>query len=71
LALAEDALMDALHEVLGERFSAEVEEAWRELVELVSAVMRRAVGGTVGQSVGRNVGQGDSRKYPPADPLTL
>lgn len=59
LALAEDALMDALHEVLGERFSAEVEEAWRELVELVSAVMRRAVGPAEGRSDSRTSGQSD------------
>jgi hemoglobin-like flavoprotein len=42
-ALAGDALIEALRETLGEAFTAEVEEAWRELVDLVSAVMRRAI----------------------------
>lgn len=42
-ALAGDALLEALRETLGAAFTAEVEEAWRELVDLVAAVMRRAM----------------------------
>jgi hemoglobin-like flavoprotein len=42
-ALAGDALIEALRETLGETFTVDVEEAWRELVELVVAVMNRAV----------------------------
>ncbi|HET9294551.1 MAG TPA: globin domain-containing protein [Gemmatimonadales bacterium] len=42
-AEAGDALVEALRETLGVAFTAEVEEAWRELVDLVAAVMRRAI----------------------------
>ena len=42
---AGDVLVEALRETLDEAFTAEVEEAWRELVELMGAVMRRAVRG--------------------------
>lgn len=59
IARAGDALIEALRESLGAQFTAEVEGAWRELVELVEAVMRRAVEGTDGQSVGRTVRQGE------------
>ncbi|HSE28912.1 MAG TPA: globin, partial [Gemmatimonadales bacterium] len=54
-ALASEALLLTLRDALGERFTPEVEEAWQELVGLVEAVMRRAVG----QSDGRTVGQSD------------
>lgn len=43
-ALASEALLLTLGHELGERFTPEVEEAWQELVGLVEAVMRRAVG---------------------------
>ena len=42
-AVASEALLFALREALGERFTPEVEEAWWELAGLVEAVMRRAV----------------------------
>jgi hemoglobin-like flavoprotein len=42
-ALAGDALVEALRETLDGTFTAEVESAWREWVELVVAVMRRAM----------------------------
>jgi hemoglobin-like flavoprotein len=45
-ALASEALLLTLRQELGERFTPEVEEAWQELVGLVEAVMRRAVGQT-------------------------
>jgi hemoglobin-like flavoprotein len=45
-ALASEALLLTLRQELGDRFTPEVEEAWGELVGLVEAVMRRAVGKT-------------------------
>ena len=41
-AVASEALLFALRETLGERFTPDVEEAWWELAGLVEAVMRRA-----------------------------
>ncbi|HJS46533.1 MAG TPA: globin domain-containing protein [Gemmatimonadales bacterium] len=42
-AVASEALLYALRDTLGERFTPDVEEAWWELAGLVEAVMRRAV----------------------------
>jgi hemoglobin-like flavoprotein len=65
-AVASEALLLTLRQELGARYTPAVEEAWQELVGLVEAVMRRAVGrsdsravGAVGQSGGRTVGQSD------------
>lgn len=53
-AVASEALLLTLQDALGERFTPEVEEAWRELVGLVEAVMRRAVGQSDSRTVDRS-----------------
>jgi hemoglobin-like flavoprotein len=42
LEAGRDALLHALADTLGERFTAQARQAWRDLYGLVAAVMRRA-----------------------------